>query len=66
MSLEEIIKTYGNKSDYYDMPSGKIFRISEMHYDKEKDISYIPIWDSDLEGGFIFSGYGELKGDYTK
>lgn len=33
MKIEEIIKTYG-KNDYYDMNTGRIYKLSEMHYNK--------------------------------
>ena len=59
MTIQEIIETYG-KNDYYDMNTGKIYKLSEMKYFKEDDITEIPV---DKAGILEFVS---VKGDLTK
>lgn len=59
MKIEEIIETYG-KNDYYEMSTGRIFKLSEMSYNPFLDITNIPVFEN---GEFI--GFINLMGDYV-
>lgn len=60
MRLEDIIAMYG-KHDYMDMNCpGRIYKLSEMTYDKEKDTTAVPVVE---DGNYL--GDCLLKGDYT-
>ena len=65
-TIEEIVKTYSPNADYYDMPGGKIFRLSSSHYNEEEDKTYIPVYEPAGEGGYEFSYYAVVKGDIRK
>lgn len=60
MDIKEIIKTYG-KVDYYEMRTGRIFKLSEMKYDEKNDETIIPV---NIDG----DTYNVIKvpGDATK
>ena len=60
MKLEEIIKTYG-RNDYYDMNTGRIYKISQMEYHLFDNTTHVPVYEN---GDFI--GIVKLKGDWTK
>ncbi len=57
MDIKDIIKSYGY-NDYYEMNSGRIFKLSDIQYDKERDISKVPV-TKDEE----FIGYINIPGD---
>ena len=42
MDIKEIIKTYG-KYDYYEMSTGKLYRLSEMEYSLYHNKTIIPV-----------------------
>lgn len=61
MMLEEIVKMYGIKADYLDCPTGRIFKLSNMEYDKDKDVTRVPVYEDNR-----CIGTALMKGDWTK
>lgn len=56
MKIEEVIKTYG-AVDYYDMPTGRIFKISQATYNPTTNKSTIPVsCDGDIIGTVSVDG----------
>ena len=57
MDIKDIIKSYGF-NDYYEMNTGRIFHLSDIQYDKKRDISKIPVTQDEE-----FIGYINIPGD---
>lgn len=53
MDIKEIIKMYG-KTDYYEMMTGRIFKMSQATYDQYTDTTFIPV---DQDGDYC----GDIK-----
>lgn len=61
MELEEIVKMYGTKSDYYEQLTGRIFHFTQMEYHLFDNTTHVPV---SKNGTYI--GIVKLKGNYTK
>ena len=57
MKLEEIIKTYGNV-DYYEMGTGRTFKLSEMTYNLYRNVTNVPVIEPNGAKGYV-----ELSGN---
>ena len=53
MNIKDIAKMYG-KTDYYEMMTGRIFKLSKATYSKETDTTIVPV---DQDGDY----YGDIK-----
>ena len=60
MRLESIVNMYG-MNDYYDIMSGRVFHLSEAHYDKQADETVVPVSECGKEIGVT-----RMKGNYLK
>lgn len=59
MKIEEIIKTYGH-NDYYEMETGRLFKLSQMEYNLFRNVTKVPFAEPN---GIV--GYIELEGNYV-
>lgn len=57
MDIKDIIKMYGTTADYYDHCTGRIYKLSKMSYNAEKNETSIPVnLDGDIIGDIKIAG----------
>lgn len=58
MNIEEIIKVSGH-NDYYELETGRLFKLSEMEYNLFRNVTKVPVIEPNRIVGYI-----ELEGNY--